>query len=298
MKFKYNKFDKVVDNLINYSISPYEFIDFIRKEKFHAAPYLRKLIVKNASPYIRLCSAWALGDIQDMKSISILKNIYKKEQDVNVRANIVWALFMIDPARIDLSLYKIFLLDKYFVVPLISLKRINGLFWLEGKIDFLEFYNKFDNTLLKLEILRNIRSFRFPKGINKTFKKELYQSNNIYHKMELIKAIGLTNQSNSADILIEYYSKHKHELINNESLAFQYISAMLFLTQSKAHKSLSEIYVHSKSHLIRLKLIETLATVGGPKCLQALKDIYGIESDQKIRNEIQKFINIIPITLR
>lgn len=297
MKFKYNKLNKVVDNLIDYSLSPYDFIDFIRKGKISAAPYLRKLIVEHKSPYVRLCSAWALGDIQDMKSVSLLKKVYKKEQDANVRANIVWALFRINPTQIDLSLYKTFLLDNYFVVPLISLKRINGLFWIEGKIDFLEFYNKFDNTLLKLEMLRNIRSFRFYKNINETLEKELYQSNNIYQRMELIKAIGLTNQGNSADILIEYYSKRKNELLNSESLAFQYVSAMLFLTQSKAYGSLYEIYVHFKSQLIRLKLIETLATVGGPKCLQVLKDIYQIEKDRKIKNEIQKFINVIPITI-
>lgn len=292
-----NGLNKTINKLLDYSMSPYEFVDFVRSEKTFFLPHLRILLTKHASPYVRLCSAWALGDLRDKKSVPILKKAYKKEKEGNVRANIVWAIFRIEPSQIDLPLYKTFLLDSYFVIPLVALKRISGLFWLEGKINFLEYYYKFDNTLLKLEMLRNIRSFRFNRDINESLKNELYNVNDIYKIMGIIDAIGLTNQSSSADILMEYYSKNKNELLDNEPLTFHYISAMLSLTQSKGYESLHEIYIHSKSQLIKLKLIETLATVGGPKCLEALKDIYRTEKDPKIKNEIEKFINMIPITI-
>lgn len=290
--------EEIVQQLLNNSISPYDAVDLIRREQEQLAPSIRMLMVNHKSPYVRLCAAWSLGEIGDRDSVSLLKEAYEKEKEKNVRANIVWSLFMIDPNQIDLFLLQKFLIDNYFVIPLIALKKISRIPHLQGKIDFNEVYDKFNNILLKLEILRNIRSFLISKDINSSLKKELYESNDFPVQMGLIRAIGATSQIDSVDILIEYYYDHRNEILKNDSLAFQYVTAVLSLAQSKPYETLQEIYIAFKSKLIRWKTIEALASAGGPNCVDVLKIIYRLEDDIQLKEQIRKFVDIIPITLK
>jgi len=298
MNLQNKSVEVIVQQLLDYSITPYEVIKLLRKDYSYMIPSIRNLVTTHDSPYIRLCAAWSLGEIGDKDSISMLKEAYKKENEDNVRTNIVWALFMIDPHQIDQLLFQTFVNDNYFLIPLVALKRISGMPKLQGVIDFWTIYEKSENILLKLEILRNIRCLRYPNDINKRLKKELYSSKNPHIKMGIIKAIGATNQIDSVDILIQYYNDSRSEILQSDLLAFEYVSAMQSLAQSKPYESLQEIYFHFQSGLIRWKIIETLATAGGPKCVEVLKVIHDKEKDLQLKEQIQKFIDIILITIK
>lgn len=289
---------KLVNELLNYNISPYELVEFVKNGNKNLISSIRRLIVENSSPYVRLCAAWCVGELGDKNSISLLTKAYKEEKEDNVRANIAWALFMIDFTHIDLTLFQAFLRDDYFLIPLVALKRIASLPNLQGKIDFYEIYSKTTSTLLKLELLRNILCFSFSKNINVILKQELYESEDILIKMELINAIGLTNQLDSVNLLMQYYSERTSEILENELLAFQYVSATLSLVQSKPYAILQEIYLRHENRLIRWKIVESLASAGGPKCLQVLKTIYSLEDEEDLKKQIQKYIDIIPITVK
>lgn len=298
MNLENKSVEVIVKQLLDYTITPYEVIQLLRKDYSYMIPQIRELVTTHSSPYIRLCAAWSLGEIGDEESISMLIEAYKKENEDNVRTNIVWALFMINPHQIDQLLFQTFVDDKYFLIPLVALKRISSLPKLQGILDFNTIYEKNNNILLKLEILRNIRSLRYPNNINERLKKELYSSKDSLLKMGIIKAIGATNQIDSVDILIQYYNDNKIEILKSEMLAFEYVSAMQSLVQSKPYRSLQEIYFHFQSGLIRWKIIETLATAGGPKCVDVLKVFLNKEGDAILKGQIQKFIDIILITIK
>ncbi|MEK7517086.1 MAG: HEAT repeat domain-containing protein [Patescibacteria group bacterium] len=288
--------EDLVDKLLNQSISVYDMVDYCKKHQEIATPALKELVSKHESPYVRLCSAWSLGEIADKSAIPILKEAYGTEDEVNARANMAWAQFMIDPHHIDEDQFDAFLLDKYYVIPLIALKRFSGLHDLQGKYDFLKYYSYHENILVRSELLRNIKSFTHATDINDTLRHELYTTEEPLLKSELINAIGATNHIDSVDILMDYYSEFKDEIANNETLAYSIVNAMLFLSQSRPYKILHEMYHTQKSKLVRWRIIETLASAGGPNSLTILKEINKSEADAELKSISQKFIALTKVT--
>lgn len=288
---------KLISSLLNFSVSPYDFIQTIKKNNGKYARALRKNLISHSSAYIRLCCAWALGELQNRDSFILLKRAYLNELENNARANIVWALFWIDRQRITQSLFNKFLQDTYYLIPVIALKNIASLYRVEGKIDFLDLYNQADNVLVKLELLRNIRSFKLPSTINNLLLVELERATNVLLKTELVNALALTKRTDSLDILMNYYFTHKETFFRNENLAIHYVSALLSIGQSKPYMILSELYTHHKYSPVKWKIIELLVTAGGPRCIEVLKKLYGNETDPDLKAQIKNFIEITQITV-
>ena len=220
--------DELIHSLIHHRISPYQYVETVKKCKQKHLSSLRKNLIYHHSPYIRLCCAWAIGEVHDKNSLKLLENAYFSETNENTRANIVWALFSIDAKYITLPLFKQFLQDPYYLIPLLSVKNISGLYWIEGRINFIPLYSKTDPLLIRLELLRNIRSFRFQSKINTYLSTKLSETSNILEKGELIRAIALTRQIDSFERISRFYESNTELFLHNDFMAYQYISAIFF----------------------------------------------------------------------
>lgn len=289
--------DELIQKLLNNTLSPYEFIDIVKDNSGHFGSFLKQVGLFHSSPYIRLCSAWALGELRDKTAFTTLQRLFVLERENNARANIVWALFMINQKHITLPLFKKFLIDPYYLVTLIALKNITGLYWVEGKLDFTDLYNSNGNLLVKLELLRNIRSFKLQNNINQLLKHELLKTSNTFLKVSLIRAISMTKQVDSLDVLIDYYHHNKKEFQRDETLTYNFVSAIFFMYQSKPYPILFELYNNHKSLLIRWKIVETLASVGGPKCLDILTHLRDKENNEVLKKQMNDFIRNMFITV-
>lgn len=296
--------EDIFSQLLKKNLSPYRAIDLIRLDPNKYSPELKRMLSSHNSPYIRLCCAWFLGEIQERTSVGLLMKSYTRETDENARSNIVWAIFSTDPQKVTYQLLKQFLTDEYFVVPLITIKNISVLHRFCGKLGFKEYYKIYDQqyskeggTLIKIEMLRNIRHFYYTEENAISFlEQELKHSNHILLRLGLIEALSLLNSPDSMDILIRYYYDHEIEFLTNSSLALQFVTAVANLFRSKPYQILENLYLKHDLFLIKLKIIEVLGSLGGPECLTVLKRIYEIETNSGLRTEIDRMANIIQLT--
>ena len=56
------------------------------------------------------------------------------------------------------------------------------------------------------------------------------------------------------------------------------------------------MYINHKSDVIRWKIIESLASSGGPNSLETLNKINDLEQDANLKKQISTFINSIVVT--
>lgn len=283
--------------LLNGSITPYDMASFCKEHPDAVADGLRSSLISHKSPYVRLCSAWSLGEIGNSEDMPLLQHAYAQEDEDNVRTNIAWAQFMIDIDQIGEEHFRDFLLDDYYVIPLVAVKRLSGMPHLVGKYDFASYYDNQDNQLVSLEMLRNIRSFQIPEDINVKLGAELRTTDNMLDKSALIKAIGATNQIDSMEALMSYYYEFRSDVLGSELLADSMVSAFLSLGQSDAYEILQEIYANQFGQAIRWKIVESLAGGSGPRSLDVLRNIHSYEQDPNIKNTVQSFIDMTRVTV-
>jgi hypothetical protein len=283
--------------LLDGAITPYDMADFCKENPDVVVDGLRASLTSHESPYVRLCSAWSLGEIGNPMDMPLLQHAYKLEGEDNVRTNIAWAQFMIDTEQIGEENFRDFLLDDYYVIPLVAVKRLSGMPHLAGKYDFSRYYEAQENQLVSLEMLRNIRSFQISEDINAKLGTELKGTENLLDKSALIKAIGATNQIDSMATLMDYYHEFKENILGNELLADAMVSAFLSLGQSDPYEILQEIYAGQTGQAIRWKIIESLAGGSGPRSLDVLRNIHGYERDPNIKDVVRSFIDMTRVTI-
>ncbi len=282
--------------LLSGEITAYEMVRFSKENPEIVADGLRSALTSHESLYLRLCSAWSLGEIGNPEDLPLLKQLYSQEEEDNVRTNIVWAQFMIDAKQIDGEQFRAFLLDSYYVIPLVAVKRLSGMPHLVGRYDFYEYYENQENQLVHLEMLRNIRSFRMSEDVNAKLEAELRTTDHLLERSELVQAIGLSNQIDSMSILMNYYREFKYDIIGNELMAHSVVNAIFSLGQSDAHEILQEIYVSQSSHIIRWRIIESLAMAGGPYSLAALRNVHAYEQNRALKDAVRLFIDMMTVT--
>lgn len=282
--------------LLNGTLSAYDMVNYCRDNPELVAEGLRASVISHESPYVRLCSAWSLGEIGNPEDLPLLQQAYAQEKEDNTRTNIAWAEFMVAPEQIDKEKFNEFLLDDYYVIPLVAVKRLSGIPHLVGEYEFSDYYDTQDNQLVRLEKLRNIRSFRIPKDINAKLDSELRTTEHILEKSEIIQAIGATNQVDSMGRLMNYYQECKGDILEDAMMSHAMVNAIFSLGQSDGYGIMHEIYQHQDSHIIRWKIVESLATAGGPKSLSVLRSIYDLEQDQTIKDTVKAFIDMTRIT--
>lgn len=289
---------QIIKNLEDHSISPYGMISYLIEDGSFSDLEILSQYKNHPSDYVRLCLAWYMGETRKKIFFVPLVQSYDSEKDDNVRANIVWALFSIDSNIIDISLFTKFLKDKYFLVSLIAIKRLNQVESINGKIKFRELYSKFDNTLIKNEILRKISYLSTVEEDLAAIENELYRTKDFMLKMELLKSIGELNKKNSTQLLLQYFEEEKENILQNEALAYKYVEAVQATTQSSPCHFLYLIYVQYSSQLLRIKIIETLSVAGGPECLKKLEEILTSEQDELLVNLLKKSISLITVTIK
>ena len=236
-----------------------------------------------------------MGEIKENKCLKILVKKFNSEDDPNVRANIVRSLFFINSKSIPLSLFKKFINDKYYPIPLMAVKFISLSKNLHSRISFNKLYESTKNTIFKAELLRNIRFFSTKNSTLNLLFNDLVKDNQIL-KTEIIEAIGLVNSPDSLDILIEYYEQKKDYFLKDLLLSDSLIRSVINLCQSKSYNILYQIYLVHKNFNLRKKIIEALITVGGPKSLEILNKLIKIEVNEQLKKLITtetKKVNII-----
>lgn len=289
--------NQILQKVINKKITIY---DAVNKIKIDPQPFLddlRKSITNDSNYRLRLFSAWVLGEIKDKKSINILVRQYLQEKENNVRANIVRAIFFIDPSSLSLTMFKKLISDKYYPIPVMSVKFMAFNIKLHHKIKYIEIYNSTRNLLLKLEILRNIRFFVYRSKPTLEFLiKELKSKESQPLRSEIIEAIGLINSPDSLDYLLEYFNEKNAEFLVDPILADSLLKSIISLCQSKAYIILYKLYINHDIHIVKYKIIESLTIGGGPKSLQILNKIKEFEKDKYLLKFLIKQLKIIKIT--
>lgn len=289
--------EKLIEKLSKEQISIYDAVEQVRlSPNFYKESLIKNLSNRN-SPFSRLFCAWSLGQIRDQSDFSALKKAYFIETESNARANMVWAMFRINPKKISYSLLKSFLSDDYFLIRIIALKRLPFLSIHHRKLDFLEYYKKTNHLFEKIELLRDIVYFKYNDSqIIKHLRKKLIKTKTLALKLELINALGLVNLPLSLTVLIEYYKKNISEFETNSAIAFHFVSAVSTLCESKAFTLLESIYFKHKSLLIKLKIIEVLNVSGGPNSLKVLEKIEAKEENKQLLKYIKKLSQTLYIT--
>lgn len=265
--------DGLVTDILTHTLSLQQGIDAVRTNPAAHRHQLRTLVTSHASGIIRLWAVWALAEIQDRDSLALLKKAYFTETNPETRVNIVWALFVVDARHITLPLLRSFLNDSHFAVPMLCVRYIRGLHWLEHKINLVQTYKTTQNRAVRAELLKNIRSFAYDHTTINTFlAAELTLPYDTSYKATLLSAITASNQISSADILLDYYHNRRHEFHTNEQLALQLAESAHHLGRAKLYHALHDVYYAHQNPTIRDKIRETLLS-GGSCCYDLLRKI-------------------------
>jgi hypothetical protein len=283
--------------LVAHTLSPHQAIACVKGWKTMPIEALEDAIVSQQSAYIRLCCAWILGEVQHVTHPLRLIEAYHGERDGNVRANIVWALSRMHPESISPELYRTLLSDDCYHVPLVALRYLAYCPALLGTLDFLPLYRQARHPLVQAELLRAIRTFQ--KGDNDLpfLTAELWQTTNPWLVGELLLAIATIHAPDSLSIILDYWNEHQDDFVANEYLAFQFASCCAALCQSRPCTELERLYLGHDCVTLRAKIIEALASAGGPDCLHILQALEGREHSPPLRGLLRQAILMIDITI-
>lgn len=286
----------IIKKLLDKKISIYEAIDEVKKNPNLHLKNLRTYLSDNRA-YIRLFAAWSLGELKDQESFDKLIFVYQKEKDDNVKANIVRALYFIDPNLISLDFFRNLLINRYYPIVLMAIKFLPFNCNLHQKIEFESLYKINKNILIKTALLKNVRLFLFIKDrlINFLFE-ELKKEKNIILKAEIIKSISLLNDPVCLPRLMDYFNENKTLIEKNILLVYSFSEVMNNLCQSKAYDILYNLYLLDYGLIIKKEIIDSLICSGGHKCLKILKNILNIEHNQLLKKYILQNIRQIKIT--
>ncbi|OGK24628.1 hypothetical protein A3A46_00735 [Candidatus Roizmanbacteria bacterium RIFCSPLOWO2_01_FULL_37_13] len=289
--------DELVIKLLKKEISIYQAIDRVRKLPNKYLKELRFFLQFHKKAYIRLFSAWAIGECKDKKSFDLLLKRYDMESDNNVRANIVRALLFIDPKKVPVKYIQKFLSDKYNSIQLTTLKFLSFNSHAQRKLNFLEHFYLLTDNFVRMELLRNLRFFLFDtEKICRFLYSELKKTPFIPLQVEIIKAIGLANSPNSLSYLIRYYENKKKVFSKNPLLSNGFVSAIATICQSKAYYVLRQLYSYNPDLLLRWKIMEATVAFGGPNALSILKEMIREETDPELKKTIEMQIKNTFIT--
>lgn len=295
MRSEFNNLQELIHLIVEKKISIYKALNIVRMTPKKYNVDLKKMM-SQSNPYFRLFSAWAIGEIGDKNSFRFLSKFYLNEKDDNVRANIVRALFFIDPSKISYNALRRFLEDDYHTVKLIAVKFSVLCNHLYKKFCFEYYFRKIKYELVKFELLKNIVFFNYnSNSILSLLKNSLEEASSILLRVYLIQSVGKLNNPNCINILLNYYNKHRLVFKKNPLLAYVFSSAIVDLCVSRAYNELYELYCWHNNTLIKYKVIEALSSGGGPNSLLILKKIQETENNVILRNEISQQINSMKV---
>jgi hypothetical protein len=279
------------------TLSPHQAIACVKGWKTMPTEALENAMVSQQSAYIRLCCAWILGEVQRITHPLRLIEAYHRERDGNVRANIVWALCRMHPESISPKFYHTLLSDDCYHIPLVALKYLAYCPALLGTLDFLPLYRQARHPLVQAELLRAIRTFREGDNDLLFLTAELKQTTNPWLVGELLLAIAAIHAPDSLSIILDYWNEHQDDFVASEYLAFQFATCCAALCQSHPCAALERLYLGHDSVTLRTKIIEALASAGGPDCLHILQVLESREHSPALQGLLRQAILMIDITI-
>jgi hypothetical protein len=288
---------ELMDQLVAHTLSPHQAIACVKGWKTMPIEALEDAVVSQQSAYIRLCCAWILGEVQRVTHPLRLIEAYHRERDGNVRANIVWALSRMHPESISPEFYHTLLSDDCYHVPLVALRYLAYCPALLGTLDFLPLYQQTRHPLVQAELLRAIRTFREGDNDLLFLTAELKQTTNPWLVGDLLRAIAAMHEPDSLSIILDYWNEHQDDFMASENLAFQFATCCAALCQSRPSAELERLYLGHTCVTLRAKIIEALASAGGPDCLHILQALERHEHSPALQALLRQTILMIDITI-
>jgi hypothetical protein len=114
--------------------------------------------------------------------------------------------------------------------------------------------------------------------------------------MELMNAVALLNHPRSLEVLISHYQRHPDDFTREPALAHQFAVSVTRLGESRAFEILESLYLDHDDHALRWRVLEALATGGGPDSALALSRLSEREHRKDVRREIDRLLRMLPIT--
>lgn len=254
---------------------------------------LHALVVEHPGPYVRLFAAWALGKLGAVDDLELLCSAYAAEENPDARANIAWALATTRADELTLSFYETLLRDAYRHVPLVALRYLAHRPAFVGRLDFVPTYEaaSFD-TLVKAELVRRLTAFRHDaREIASWIQERLEPESNEVLVAALLAALGSLPE-HGLKILMEYAETHRRELARSQILALEVATSFRNLCQSRAAPVLEWLFWTHTSLAVRWRIVEALASGGGPDAHRILRDIHGAGEGAELQPVVRESLEM------